>query len=494
MTGEELSAMIKDEIGEDARLHRILDRIRDGKANLTDSELYAAITARITAQQMRRNVLSLDKREAAFVGITRERYTDTFTVFSAVQRILDAENGIHIRPKEPGFDTGRARKIGHSLEDRTVPDSTIERRARSATENFCMSHHDDCMRVNAEFRARAGLQSYAIRDGSAKCCDWCADVSGKYPANETPAGFWGRHDNCKCSILYESKRSGRQLLRGAKDNTRRWEVVPENAGAEPLVRLTHEQALAAGAGAPVVLTKEQALALQAVHGLTILPQGAIMETERSMHFRNFQSASAYMEKKFDLSISGLETMPLENLKAVSDCIHRMYRDIPKLEGFIDRIVLADMPDIARATVRWHGDSPEILLKLSREYFTSMSIPEIEAAVRLACSSNIFSEKSELYGIFKHEAAHLVEYYMTFKKYGRNAEARASLDHYELASQIIDQAFSECDIEKSDQAVELHISIYACKNPAELVAESYSSENSNQLVDTINRVMQKKWRL
>lgn len=240
MTGEELDALIKAEIGENERLHAILDRIRDGKANLTDSELYAAITARITAQQMRRNVLSLDKREAAFVGITRERYTDTFTVFSAVQRILDAENGIHIRPKEPGFDTGRARKIGHSLEDRTVPDSTIERRARSATENFCMSHHDDCMRVNAEFRARAGLQSYAIRDGSAKCCDWCADVSGKYPANETPAGFWGRHDNCKCSILYESKRGGRQLLSGT---SKKWEVVPENAGAEPLVRLTHEQVM-----------------------------------------------------------------------------------------------------------------------------------------------------------------------------------------------------------------------------------------------------------
>ena len=287
MTAEELSALIKDEIGEDARLHAILDRIRDGKANLTDSELYAAITARITAQQMRRNVLSLDKREAAFVGITRERYTDTFTVFSAVQRILDAENGIHIKPQKPPFEDGRAHKIGHSLEDRTVPDSTIERRARSATENFCMSHHDDCMRANAEFRARAGLQSYAIREGGAKCCDWCADVSGKYPANETPAGFWGRHDNCKCSILYESKRSGRQLLRGAEDNTRRWEVVPENAGAEPLVRLTHEQAAAiqernrltvltheqvaaVGAGAVHVISPEEAAAASSKNPLHIL--------------------------------------------------------------------------------------------------------------------------------------------------------------------------------------------------------------------------------
>ena len=275
MTAEELSALIKDEIGEDARLHAILDRIRDGKANLTDSELYAAITARITAQQMRRNVLSLDKREAAFVDITRERYTDTFTVCSAVQRILDAANGIHIRPQKPPFEEGRARKIGHSLEDRTVPDSTSERRARSATENFCMSHHDDCMRVNAEFRARAGLQSYAIRDGSAKCCDWCADVSGKYPVNETPAGFWGRHDNCKCSILYESKRSGRQLLRGT---SKKWEQVAPGAGAEPLVRLTKEQAQALQEkNRTVVLTKEQAAKLQAEKALTILSGNGTME-------------------------------------------------------------------------------------------------------------------------------------------------------------------------------------------------------------------------
>ncbi len=111
------------------------------------------------------------------------------------------------------------------------------------------------MKVNAQFRDRAGLQSYAIRDCSAKCCDWCADVSGKYPANETPQGFWGRHDNCKCSILYESKRSGRQLLRGT---SKKWEVVAPDAGAGELVRLTAEQAAAAGAPNPTIFTAETA--------------------------------------------------------------------------------------------------------------------------------------------------------------------------------------------------------------------------------------------
>ena len=128
-----------------------------------------------------------------------------------------------------------------------------------------MSHHDDCIRTNAEFRSRAGLQAYAIREGSAKCCDWCADVSGKYPANETPQGFWGRHDNCKCSILYESKRSGRQLLRGT---SKKWEQVAPGAGAGELHRMTAEQVGAVGAGAVHVITHDQAQTLQAQNGLT----------------------------------------------------------------------------------------------------------------------------------------------------------------------------------------------------------------------------------
>lgn len=271
MTGEELAALIEAEIGESEQLQRILDRIQDGSATFTDSELYAAITAEITAKQMRRNVLSLDGREAAFVDITRQRHSDTFTVFSAVQRILDARSGIRIKPQKPPFEEGRAHKIGHALEDRTVPESTIERRAESATENFCRSHHDDCMKVNAQFRDRAGMTSYIIRDGSAKCCDWCADVSGKYTLDSAPAGIWGRHDNCKCSIQYDAKKGGRQLLRGT---SKKWEVVAPDAGAGELhrlsgtegagagepVRLTAEQAAAAGAGEPVRLTRKQAAA------------------------------------------------------------------------------------------------------------------------------------------------------------------------------------------------------------------------------------------
>ncbi|MCQ2408547.1 MAG: hypothetical protein MJ065_08510 [Oscillospiraceae bacterium] len=118
--------------------------------------------------------------------------------------------------------------------------------------------HDGNVRANAEFRDRAGLQSSAIREGGAKCCEWCASVSGKYPAGDTPQGFWGRHDNCKCSILYET-RKGVQRLGGS---TKKWEPL-DDAGAPEPTRLTAVQAAEREAQHPVILfSPEQAKSLQ----------------------------------------------------------------------------------------------------------------------------------------------------------------------------------------------------------------------------------------
>ena len=403
MTAEELSALIEAEIGENERLHAILDRIRDGKATLTDSELYAAITAEITARQMRRNVLSLDGREDAFVDITRQRHSDTFTVFSAVQRILDARSGINIRPQKPPFEDGRAHKIGHSLEDRTVPDSTIERRARSATENFCMSHHDGCMRVNAEFRARAGLQSYAIREGGAKCCDWCADVSGKYPANETPAGFWGRHDNCKCSILYETKKGVKQFLQGRAENTRGWEVVAEGAGAEQLVRLTHEQALA----------------LQAEHGLTKLGESGRMSMRMAASSQQPPDFSKYdikrdlssvesikqaMSLKLGLSSEQIDLKGIQNTDVLEPFVKRLIKIKDDTGMIFPSIVASDVIDGDPTCIASYKPL-ERRLYISSRYFNSKEAL-IDTLKDWASKDILPKQAKSIAYIAEHEAAHI----------------------------------------------------------------------------------------
>ena len=480
---------VKQRIENDKKLSKLRQKVNSGKATYADTAAYSTHVGNLLGDTFAQHILlvSPELREALTVELLHDRYMDINAIIDRVQKSMDEAQGLHLAPQHSPFYDDRAHQIGSALADPTVPDETIKRRARAATATATKSMHDDRMKTEAKFRSRAGLNCFITRKAVSGCCAWCTAMAGRYEYGDEPDDIYRRHDNCDCTVTFENGRKRQDVW-----SKREWEAPEPGAGAGDPIVLTKEQAAAASTGKATVLTPEQAKALQAKHGLTKIQNDAIIETERAMHFRNFKSASAYMEMKFDLSISGLETMPLENLKAVSDCLHKMYRDIPKLEGFIDRIVLADMPDIAKATVRWHGDEPEILLKLSRDYFTSMSISEIEDAIRAACKENIFSAKSDLYGIFKHESTHFAEFYMTFKKYGRNAEARASLNRYELASQIADEAFRLCELEQTELNIKRFISKYAKESKAELIAEAYSSEDTNAIVQEIKRVLKKKW--
>ena len=260
MTADELAAMIAEEIDNNSGARAILAKVQRGDATLEDSERFTGITAEITGRLLADNVLSLplSDRQGAFVDITAARYRDTFSVFSAVQRALDERLGINLAVIDPGFEKARAQKAGHALADQTVPESTVVRRAESAGENIVRSQHDRIVQKQAEFRDRAGLSCSVIREGGAKCCEWCASVSGKYPASDTPQGFWGRHDNCKCSILYETRKGVQRLGGSAK----KWEPL-EDAGAPEPTRLTAEQAAELEAQRPVIaFSPEQAKSLQ----------------------------------------------------------------------------------------------------------------------------------------------------------------------------------------------------------------------------------------
>jgi hypothetical protein len=92
------------------------------------------------------------------------------------------------------------------------------------------------VRANAEFRSRAGYDAQIVRTGGAKCCDWCASVEGTFSVRDAPAGIWGRHDNCKCSIVYQTRGGRYQTLTGKEKS---WNVVEESDVA-PLRRVTAE--------------------------------------------------------------------------------------------------------------------------------------------------------------------------------------------------------------------------------------------------------------
>ncbi|MBR7007356.1 MAG: hypothetical protein IKH90_01775 [Ruminococcus sp.] len=81
-----------------------------------------------------------------------------------------------------------------------------EGRGQSGAENIGNSMHDDCVKENAKWRDKAGLDTYLVRDAGGGCCAWCATLAGRYKYADAPDDIFRRHDNCTCTTTYECGR------------------------------------------------------------------------------------------------------------------------------------------------------------------------------------------------------------------------------------------------------------------------------------------------
>ena len=227
--------------------------------------------------------------------------------------------------------------------------------------------------------------------------------------------------------------------------------------------------------------------------LTSEDAGGIIEAERPMAAKTFEKAAEYAKSKLGLSIEKISDLPVEKVNQINNTIWRIYRDVPVIRGSIDEVLLEPMKEIAAASFRWNGDTPQFRLKLSRELFSGLSMKELEDNVQACVKSGYFTPKEGLYGVFKHEAVHFAEYIKTLEKYHSQKEAvKKSLDEFELAKQVMHTAFVNCELDETTSVIENYLSEYAAENPAEFIAEAFSSTDDNVLVNEVKRLLFKKW--
>ncbi|MCR5731242.1 MAG: hypothetical protein K6G20_12930 [Ruminococcus sp.] len=253
-----IKKLIEAKISTSPKFRALFKRIKSGNTTFKDTAEYSRLLSELYGKTFSDNVLDLESasREEVSTMLLHDTYDSTNDVLGQVQTILDKKKNINIRPQKAPFPAERVKKFSHSLQDVTVPDSTIKRRARSGTENITMSFHDDYMKENAEFRSKAGLKCYITRTTDGTCCEWCTKVAGRYEFGSQPEDIFRRHDHCNCEIDYDG-----QKLRGEMNgNSKKWVEVPaEGAGAEPPKVLTRaESAVLSEKNKPVVFTQEQA--------------------------------------------------------------------------------------------------------------------------------------------------------------------------------------------------------------------------------------------
>lgn len=194
-----------------ARIKSLEKKLAEGTLTMKEGAELTDLRAQAFGTAFSGKVLDIaqGERENACTELLRERCDDTDEAAKAAQRGALSRQGLNLTPPTAPFEEDRARKIGHSLEDDTVPDETIQRRAKSATETMIRSQYDRNMKQGAKTCAEAGLKTYIIRDSASGCCKWCDEVAGKFAYGSEPKDVYRRHDNCTCTVVYESGR-GRQ--------------------------------------------------------------------------------------------------------------------------------------------------------------------------------------------------------------------------------------------------------------------------------------------
>lgn len=329
MNGEQALAKIRStiqqKIAETPAVQKLIDKINSGKATYADTALYARWAAINLGMCLSGVICDIDLNDRAAVckALMLDQYRDINGFVDIVQSELDSRFGIQLAPQRAPFNKERADTIGHSLADTTKPDEVIERRAENAVANAVESMHDDRMQAESKFRSRLGLTVVIERTG-ANCCPWCAEVAGKYRYGDEPEGVFRRHDNCNCTIIYDT-----QVLRGAVGEdgrrTKTWEEVnPEKVrGFEPDVN-----------------TPEQAKALEetALQGLTLPGQHDIMSMRMAAPLQKAPDFSKYEIKQDINAVESVKQYMIEELGLLPDQIDlKGIQNADVLEPFAKRL-------------------------------------------------------------------------------------------------------------------------------------------------------------
>jgi hypothetical protein len=254
--GKELCGRVKkaleERVSSNAFMARLKEEISEGRASMKDASLYSqalgidlrrAIREVVTPAELPDSTLYYNIAYSILEPMLRDTYEDVNSICADIQSRLDGKAGIHLAPQKADFPTERVRAAAGSASTRDTPAHGIEVLERTS-ENITAAFSDDYMKANADFRSRAGLDTYIERRDDGKCCEWCSKIAGRYSyPDKAPRDIFRRHDNCGCTVEYVSSK-GRQDVWSKKwrDNQGKAERIAYADGAEKPVKLSGKEA------------------------------------------------------------------------------------------------------------------------------------------------------------------------------------------------------------------------------------------------------------
>ena len=221
----------KNNVMKDRRIATISKRIRDGTATQKDGQDYAerlgedlsrALVGNLTPERLPDGRLYYNIAKRTVVPSLENNYELTNEIASEIQTALDLKAGIGLNPSKADFPTERIQGL---IDKMTADNITIERAIIWLQEpiiNNSEAFFDDFIKENARVRHDIGLKATLTRSVESGCCKWCEALAGTYDYGNAPDDIYRRHEFCRCTVTYQSKKVSQNVW-----TKQTWQSSPE---------------------------------------------------------------------------------------------------------------------------------------------------------------------------------------------------------------------------------------------------------------------------
>ena len=241
---EEIKRSFQNGVMRDRRALQVSKRIRDGTANLTDAHTYAeslgenlskALVRTLTPEKLPNGTLYYNIAQRTVIPALKDNYKMVNEIASSIQEIEDSKAQIGLKTVTADFPETR---INGLIDKMTEDDITFEDVIKWLQEpiiNNSEAFADDFVQANAKFRNDVGLKSTITRIVAPGCCPWCEEKAGTYDYGDAPDDIYQRHERCRCTVTYQSKKTSQDIW-----SKRTWESSPEEIERRKTAGSTNE--------------------------------------------------------------------------------------------------------------------------------------------------------------------------------------------------------------------------------------------------------------
>lgn len=204
----------KEEISNNRKIQKVLNKIKEGTADYTDSLLFAkesgkclekAFAINISDEVLPNSQMDYKLAKALIEPLVKKNYEIVSLQCASIQTSLNKKAKLGLKAIKPKYNEKKTDGIIKYISNAKVY-SKREKSFLDALSTNSKAIVNEFVRQNADFHYNSGLSPKIIRTTNGKPCQWCKSLAGVYNYSKIRVDgndVFKRHSNCNCVVVYD---------------------------------------------------------------------------------------------------------------------------------------------------------------------------------------------------------------------------------------------------------------------------------------------------